>query len=114
MLEAYYSLDSVRYGTSEETAEFGKLEKPKRSKMWKNPSDSPNHPFPERTTPQPTPRPVSSKAMLDRETSGYPHIEEDHDVKIIETVDGTKLISIDGVLINYNDAATAIAYFASD
>jgi hypothetical protein len=96
LLEAYYALESVREGTPEETMEFGKLSTPRRSRMHEN-ADAGKV----RVAPVSVPPPTLE-------------IREDHDVKIIETVGGEKLLSVDGVLINYADVATAVAYFASE
>jgi hypothetical protein len=55
-----------------------------------------------------------SKPPVVREPVQMRTVRESHDIKILKTVDGTQLVSVDGVLLNYNDVATAIAQFTSD
>lgn len=96
MMRAYYDLESVRSGTDDETRPYTEVESPHRSVIH-----SKNDMYAEQEA-----------RLLSAATT--PKFKEKHDVKIVETLDGTRLLVIDGMYMNYNDVANAVACYTSE
>lgn len=115
MLDVYYSLESVQKGYAEDEIPFGVLQQPRRSHMHNTPDAQWIRDAQQARAKQMR----EARANYDAKTSldSAPNQrsgEEKHQIMIVETLDGKKYLEIDGVLVSYNDAATAIASFAGD
>jgi hypothetical protein len=109
MLEAYYSLDSVIHGSPDEERVYDNIVHPGRSSMHAAQDNQYRANLEERAYLMPAP------VQQNKHISASPvPFKERHDITIIETVDGTKLLSVDGVIMKYNDVATAVACYTSD
>jgi DNA replicative helicase MCM subunit Mcm2 (Cdc46/Mcm family) len=86
ILESYYELDSVRYNNDGAEGVADKSDYDKQRMMFA----------------------MSAINNVKKGTSVQ------HDIKIIESPDGTKLICIDGVVLKYSDVATAVSSYTKD